>query len=138
MPLGLKKSRSIAITIKTYKSQGKRAMITNVKELDEAITRFNKLWDVRPGDPNWEERSELVEAILAYEDEHVYLPPPDPIDAIEFRMEQSGLNETDLIQYIGSKEQVYAVLSGELELTEQMITSLCEGLGIPLESLRSK
>lgn len=64
--------------------------IKNDEDLQKAIARLDKIWSVRAGDHDWEERCELVERIASYEDEHVHIEPPDPIEAAKFRMEQEG------------------------------------------------
>ena len=61
--------------------------------------------------------------------------PPDPIDAILFRMDQQKLSQRDLIPLIGSRSKVSEILSGKRPLTIKMIRNLHENLGIPWESL---
>jgi HTH-type transcriptional regulator/antitoxin HigA len=61
--------------------------------------------------------------------------PPDPIEAIKFRMEQAGLVVKDLEPMIGKSNRVYEVLSKRRPLTLPMIRRLHKGLGIPAESL---
>jgi HTH-type transcriptional regulator / antitoxin HigA len=63
------------------------------------------------------------------------LDPPSPIGAIEFRMEQMNLNQTDIAPLFGGKTRVSEVLNGKRVLTLKMITLLNRYLGIPLESL---
>jgi HTH-type transcriptional regulator/antitoxin HigA len=60
---------------------------------------------------------------------------PDPVEAIKFRMEQSGLTPKDLVPMIGQINRVYEVLNRKRPLTLQMIRRLHEQLGIPAESL---
>ena len=60
---------------------------------------------------------------------------PDPIDAIKFRMEQSGLGIKDLEPMIGRPNRVYEVLNRKRPLTLAMIRRLHRGLGIPAEVL---
>ena len=109
--------------------------IKNGDDLDKAIARLDEIWLAKPGDSDWEERSALVEGITAYEDENVHIPPPDPIDAILFRMEQGGLRAKDLVPFIGSASKVSEVLNRTRGLSKVMICRLHEGLGIPLASL---
>ena len=109
--------------------------IENDNELEKASARLDEIWSVKSGDPDYAERKLLVELIAAYEDEHVRIPPPDPVEAIKFRMEHGGLSEKDLVQYIGSLPEVYAVLAGKKTLSAKMIENLHTGLGIPLKSL---
>jgi len=76
----------------------------------------------------------LVTLIEAYERAHYSIDPPDPIDAIRFRMEQSGMTVADLVPYIGPRNRVYEVLNGTRPLTMRMIRRLTT-LGIPAASL---
>lgn len=77
----------------------------------------------------------LVTLIEAYETRHHPLASPDPIEAIKFRMEQSGLTVKDLVPSIGQPNRAYEVLNGKRELTLSMIRKLHRNLGIPVESL---
>jgi HTH-type transcriptional regulator/antitoxin HigA len=77
----------------------------------------------------------LVTLIQAYEEKHYPMLPPDPIDAIKFRMEQSGLVIKDLEPMIGRSNRVYEVLNRKRALTLPMIRRLHKGLGIPAEVL---
>ena len=60
---------------------------------------------------------------------------PDPVEAIKYHMEQSGLQLRDLIPFIGSRNRVHEMLNRKRELTLNMSRQLHEGLGIPAESL---
>jgi len=66
---------------------------------------------------------------------HYPIAPPDPIDAIKFRMEQMGLTKTDMAKYLGSPSRVSEVLGGKRKLTLKMFKSLYKGLKIPAEVL---
>lgn len=109
--------------------------INTSKDLEKALARLDEVWSANPGDADWEERSALVGRIAEYEDQHVHIPPPDPVDAILFRMEQGGLRPKDLVSYIGSAPKVSEVLARKRGLSKEMIRRLHEGLGIPLASL---
>lgn len=89
-------------------------------------------------DLNTPEGDELeVLFILAenYEDAHYPVEKPDPIEAIRFRMEQSGLTVSDLRPYIGPSHRVYEVLNRTRPLTLTMIRKLHEGLKISADVL---
>jgi len=105
------------------------------EEYERALSDLEKLFDAPPGSPEADQLDLLLLLIKNYEDEHYPIEPPDPVDAIKFRMEQAGLKPKDLIPYIGSRSKVSEVLSGKRELTLKMIRALHHGLGIPLESL---
>ncbi|KXU95626.1 MULTISPECIES: helix-turn-helix domain-containing protein [Stenotrophomonas] len=77
----------------------------------------------------------LVTLVEAYEAKHYPIEPPDPIDAIRFRMEQGGLTVKDLVPSIGQLNRVYEVLNRKRGLTLEMIRKLHRNLGIPAESL---
>ena len=77
----------------------------------------------------------MLTLIEAYEARHYPMSPPDPIEAILFRMEQQGLKPKDLEPMIGQMNRVYEVLNGKRKLTMAMVWRLHIGLGIPAESL---
>jgi HTH-type transcriptional regulator/antitoxin HigA len=77
----------------------------------------------------------MLTLIEAYEARYYPIDPPDPVDAIKFRMEQQGLKPKDLEPMIGQLNRVYEVLNGKRKLTMAMVWKLHVGLGIPAESL---
>ncbi len=77
----------------------------------------------------------MLTLIQAYEAKHYPMSPPDPIEAILFRMEQQGLKPKDLEPMIGQRNRVYEVLNRKRKLTLAMVWRLHVGLGIPAESL---
>ena len=77
----------------------------------------------------------MLTLIEAYEAKHYPIDPPDPVDAIKFRMEQQGLKPKDLEPMIGQRNRVYEVLNGKRKLTMAKVWKLHIGLGIPAESL---
>ena len=77
----------------------------------------------------------LITLIEAYEAKHYPIAPPDPIEAIRFRMDQAGLTVKDLVPYIGPLNRVYEVLSGKRSLSLNIIRRLSAGLHIPTDVL---
>ena len=77
----------------------------------------------------------MVTLIEAYEAKHCPISPPDPIEAILFRMEQQGLKSKDLELRIGQRNRLYGVLNGKRKLTMAMVWRLHVVLAIPAESL---
>ncbi|MBI5247875.1 MAG: helix-turn-helix domain-containing protein [Desulfomonile tiedjei] len=100
-----------------------------------ALARLENIWDAEPSTPESDELDVLALLVEAYEEEHYPIDPPDPIDAIKFRMEQIGLTRRDLEQCIGSRARVSEVLSRKRRLSLDMIRKLNEKLGIPAEIL---
>ena len=88
-----------------------------------------------PNTPDGERFEVLLTLAEAYEDKHFPIDLPNPIEAIKFRMEQSGLTAKDLEPAIGRTNRVYEVLNGKRALTLPMIWKLHAMFGIPAESL---
>ena len=109
--------------------------IKTEEDYDAALTRIEELWGADPGTQEGDELDVLLVLVGAYEDEHHPVPPPSPIEAIRFVMEQKGLKNSDLIPYLGSRPRVSEILNGKRRLTLKMIRSLHSGLGIPAEIL---
>jgi HTH-type transcriptional regulator/antitoxin HigA len=91
--------------------------------------------DPSPETPAGERLDVLGTLVQAYEAKHYPMDPPDPIDAIKFRMEQSNLTVKDLVPYIGPLNRVYEVLNYKRSLSLNMIRRLSQGLHIPAEVL---
>lgn len=91
--------------------------------------------DPMPGTPGGDRLDVLVILVQAYEAQHYPVLPPDPVEAIKFRMEQQGLTVADMKPYIGPPHRVYEVLSRKRALNLSMIRRLHKGLGISAESL---
>jgi len=109
--------------------------IRNDEDLKCAFHQLEQVFQAKAGTPEADEMEILVTLIEAYENQHYPISPPDPVDAIKFRMEQQGLSPKDLEQYIGSSHQVADILNRQQTLNLQMIKRLHEGLAIPYESL---
>jgi len=105
------------------------------KDYDAALARIEELWAAVPETPEGDELDILLTLVSVYEDENHPVPPPSPIEAIKFMMEQKGLKQADLVEYIGSRPRVSEILNGKRNLTLSMIRSLNKGLGIPAEIL---
>lgn len=104
-------------------------------DYDTALAEIDKLWAAEPGTPKGDTLDILITLVEAYEREHYPISLPDPIEAIKFRMEQSGLTRKDLEPYIGSRARVSEVLNHKRDLSLNMIRQLHTHLQIPLESL---
>ena len=110
-------------------------LIKNEKDYDAALSRIEQLMDAESGTPEMDELELLTALVEMYEDKHYPIVPPDPINAIKFRMEQLGLVQKDMVPFIGSKSKVSEVLNGKRPLTLAMMRSLNKNLGIPAEVL---
>ena len=100
-----------------------------------ALAEIGRLWGAPAGSRDGDRLDILATLIDRYEAATVPIDPPDPIDAILFRMEQSGLSRRDLEPLIGTRARVAEVLNRKRGLSIDMIRRLHEGLGIPAEVL---
>ena len=104
----------------------------------QALKRIDEIFEAKKGTPEGEELDVLVDLVEFYESKAVDIGFPDPIAAIEFRIEQAGLTKRDLIPYIGTRSKVSEVLSGKRDLTMSMARALHDHLGIPADVLLKK
>ena len=109
--------------------------IRNQRDHTQALREVERLWGARSGTSEADKLEILVTLIDAYETKHHPIDPPDPIDAIRFRMEQMGLTRSDLIGIVGSRARVSEVLNRHRPLTVAMIVRLREQLGISADVL---
>lgn len=113
----------------------KPKVLKNEQEYEAALEHVSVLMKAEPGSPEEEELELFSLLVEEYEEEHFPIAFPDPIEAIRFRMDQEGLTQKDLTQYMGSQSKVSEVLNGKRSLSLKMIRNLHEGLGIPAEVL---
>ena len=104
-------------------------------DYERAMRRVEELWDAREGSSESDELNILITLVDAYEREHYPIDLPNPIEAIKFRLEQSGEDARALVGVIGQRTRVYEVMSGKRPLSLNMIRNLHEKLGIPAEVL---
>ena len=110
-------------------------VIKTEAEYEVALARVAELMDAQPGSPDEQELELFALLVEQYEQEHFPIAPPDPVEAILFRMEQEGLTRKDLAAYIGSPSKVSEVLNRKRPLSLSMIRALHRGLGIPADIL---
>jgi HTH-type transcriptional regulator/antitoxin HigA len=102
---------------------------------DAALAEIDKLWG-SPEDSTAGDRLDVLLILVeSYEAKHHPIAPPDPVEAIKFRMEQMNLKRKDLEPFIGSRARVAEVINRRRSLSLPMIRKLHHSLHIPLESL---
>jgi HTH-type transcriptional regulator / antitoxin HigA len=89
-----------------------------------------------PAESKEGDEAEILSILIEkYEEEHYPIEAPDPMEAIKFRMEQMGMENSDLAEIIGYKSRVSEIFNRKRKLTLKMIRNLHEKLNIPYESL---
>jgi HTH-type transcriptional regulator/antitoxin HigA len=100
-----------------------------------AVARIEALMSALPDTPEGDELEVLATLVDAYEAKHHVIDAPDPVSAIQFRMEQQQLSRKDLEPFIGSRARVSEVLTGKRPLTLAMVRRVRSGLGISADLL---
>jgi len=109
--------------------------IKSKRDYERALTRIEQLMDAKPGTKAGDELDVVTTLVEAYEAKHHAIFPPDPIEAIKFRMDQLGMTRKDLEAMLGGRGRVSEILSRKRGLSLEMIRRLHRTLRIPLESL---
>ncbi len=109
--------------------------IRTKRDREAALREVERLWGAKAGTPGGDRLDVLATLIDAYETEHYPIDPPDPVEAIKFRMEQQGLSRRDLEEIIGTRTRIAEVLNRKRGLSIAMIRRLHERLGISAEVL---
>jgi len=109
--------------------------IRSEDDLDAALREIDGLWGAEPGTPDGDRLDVLITLAEAWEREHHLIDPPDPIEAIKFRLEQEGLDSKALVGLIGSRSRVHEILNRSRPLTLTMIRRLSARFNIPADIL---
>jgi HTH-type transcriptional regulator/antitoxin HigA len=104
-------------------------------DYENTLDRVSALMNAKPDTKEFDELEVLTTLIEAYEQIHYKIDLPDPIEAIKFRMQQSGLKQKDLVFVFGSSSRVSEVLNRKRKLSLSMIRNLHFKLDIPFENL---
>ena len=113
-------------------------VLRNEAEYTAAVAEIDQLLDLDPP-PHAEayERLEFLSVLVhAYEEAHFPLEQlTTPQDVVTFMLEQKGLSQTDLAQWLGGKSPMRAFLQGTRSLSLPQIERLRMHLGIPADLL---
>ena len=112
--------------------------IKTEEDYQAALARIDALWDAEPNTKKGDELSVLAILVESYESGKFKILPPDPIEAIKFRMEQTGMKKTDLARFLGGRNRSTEILSRKRGLSVRMMRVLHKKLHIPAESLLSE
>ena len=109
--------------------------IRTKKDYEQALARLEVIFDSKRGTDEGDELEILGMLIENYENENFPVGFPDPVEAIKFRMEQLGYNQTDLANVVGLKSRASEILNRKRKLSLEMIRQLHDKLNIPTEVL---
>jgi HTH-type transcriptional regulator/antitoxin HigA len=111
--------------------------IKTIKVHEDYLARAYELMqmDLEPNSKESDELEVISILIEAYEKEHYPIEPPNPIDAILFRIDQLGMKKSELKKYFGSRSRVSEILNGKRKLSLSMIRKINAELGISAQTL---
>jgi HTH-type transcriptional regulator / antitoxin HigA len=109
--------------------------IRSKRDYEAALKEVERLWGAKAGTREGDRLDVLATLIEAYEEQHFPIDPPDPIEAIRFRMDQQGLTRRDLEGIIGTRTRIAEVLNRKRGLSIEMIRRLNQRLGIAADIL---
>lgn len=109
--------------------------IRNDADHEAALHRIEELWGAPPDSAEGDELDVLATLTEAYERERFPIDRPGPIEAIKFRLEQTGKDFRALVGVIGQRTRVYEVMRGARPLSLNMIRNLHRKLEIPADIL---
>jgi HTH-type transcriptional regulator/antitoxin HigA len=109
--------------------------IRSEADYERALAEVEILWGAKSGTPKGDRLDVLATLIDAFEATHHPMDPPDPVEAIKFRMEQQGLTRKDLEQVIGTRTRVAEILNRKRSLSIAKIRRLHTQLGISADVL---
>ncbi|QIX59881.1 helix-turn-helix domain-containing protein [Hymenobacter lutimineralis] len=109
--------------------------IRNAADYQQAMARIESIFEAAPGSAEFDELDVLTTLIQAYDAVHHPIPEPDPIEYIKYKMQERGLRQRDLAEWLGGESRVSEILNRRRKLTAKMMKALHDNLGISAEVL---
>jgi HTH-type transcriptional regulator / antitoxin HigA len=101
-----------------------------------ALKEIERLWNAAGTDtPDGQAFEILATLTEAYEKTHFPIPSPDPIQAIQFRLEQGAIQPKELLSVFRTRARMSEILLRKRHLSIRMIRRLHHSFQIPLECL---
>jgi len=106
-------------------------------EYEAAVDEIERYFENEPrrGTPEADRFDLLALVIEDYEKKRWPIDPPDPVEAIRFRMQTGGYSQADLGRLLGSRQRASDILKRRRPLTLSMIWKLNRKWDIPAEAL---
>jgi len=111
--------------------------IKNKRDHKEYLARAYELMqkEIKPNSKESDELEVISILIESYEKVNFPIEPPNPIEAILFRLDQLGMKRSELNEILGSRSRVSEVIKGKRKLSLKMIRTLNKKLGISAQTL---
>ena len=124
----------IKLMLQKFKNMTLKPIKTK-KDYSEALERLEIIFDAKKGSKEGDELEILGILIAKYEEEHFPIGLPDPVEAIKFRMEQMGYDQSDLAEVVGLRSRASEILNRKRKLSLEMIRQIHDRLRIPTDVL---
>jgi len=105
------------------------------KDYKAALSRIDGLMNAKFGTPEGDELDILSELVNLYEERAFPIDPPNPVEAILFRLEQMHLKKVAFGKLIGSPSHASEVLNFKRRLSMSMAQKLHQEWHIPADVL---
>ena len=112
--------------------------IKSEQDYQNTLDRINLLWGATENTEEGDELEILFTLVESYEKKNYPIDPPNPIEAIRFRLDQLGINEKELNNILGFRSRKHDIFTGKRKLNLNMIRALHKKLKIPAEVLIKK
>ena len=109
--------------------------IRTASDYQQTLARIESIFEATPGSAEFDELDILTTLVQAYDAIHHPIPEPDPIEYIKYKMQEQGLRQRDLAEWLGGESRVSEILNRKRKLTAKMMKALHEHLGISAEVL---
>ncbi len=109
--------------------------IKNEMDYKTTLSEIERIMDAEPDTPEGDRLDVLTTLVEVYEQKYLPIEEPNPVEAIEHRMEALGLTRKDLEPLIGTRARVSEIMNRKRPLTISMIRRVHQSLNIPAEVL---
>jgi len=118
-------------------SEGSDQTLRSEAEYEAALDEIEEYFEnePKPGTPMADRFDLLALVIEDYERKHWPIEPPDPVEAIRYRMQTGGFTQRDLAKLLGSRQRASEILTRKRPLTMRMAWQLHQKWQIPAEAL---
>ena len=115
-------------------------MIKPVKSKKDYEAALQRCYDLmqknsKAKSPEADELEMLSILVENYDKSIILFRPPNPIEAIRYKLRQTGMQEKELNKILGGRSRKSELLSGKRKLSLNMIRELHNKLHIPAETL---
>ncbi len=108
--------------------------IKSEAELDAAFARIDEIFQAQPNTPEGEELDLLSELVWAYEQRCHPIPPPDPIDLLNSKLEDEEISLDQLKEVLSNRSTRSQVLNKHRRIAVKAALEMVDRGWVPIES----